>query len=176
MQVIEDDGRFRVAVAEHWGDLRRLRHFGRQVRRRAVDETPEASNYRIDVLSSLRRIPRCQESLVQRRLQPVVRPDQAVICREALAERQRILLALHQIHVLRLRAEGETGARLVVANQRRYPRVLRVDRNAVVSPHIVNLAMEHVGPVEHRRYFGCHLLPFGRNRGFVEWYAWRMPE
>src|ERR1700686_3419956 len=101
----------------------------------------------------------------------MVGPDQSVVLWKSLAECERICLSLHESHVLRLGAERELAARFVIANHFCDLRILLRHANPVVRPYVVDLAVEHVCPVEHGRDFRSELFPLWRDRSLVERHA-----
>ena len=176
MQVVEDDGRFLVSRSEGGRDGRRHRHDARHVFGSIIEHLPEARDGCQHAGLSLLLVPSHHQRLVEPDLQPVIAPDQAVELGVALAKRERVWLALHQVHVLGQRAEGEVPACLVVRYQLGDLGVLVGLRHLLGGEHIVDLAVQQVRPVEHLLRFRRELGVVDLDRRFLEWKLRRTDE
>ncbi len=169
VQVVEDDRRLRVARAERRRDRGRHRHEARHVLRRVLQHLAEARDGGKHARLALVNIASDDEWLVEANLQPVIAPDQPIELRIAVAKCTRVVLPFHQLHVLRHGAEREVATALVVPQQLRDSRILLREGHALVRPHVIDLAVEDVRPLEHGFGLGSDLRVRDFDGALLEW-------
>ena len=168
VQVVEDSRGFRIALREQWCDPRRHRHDIRQRAGRIDQHLLESRHRRGDQRGSLVRRAAGQQRVVEPDLQPVISPDQPIELRIPLPEGERVRLALHEIHALGLDAERQVGPAPIVRHEAGDFAIPLGLIQPVVGEDVIDLAMQHVRPLEHHLGFRNEPAVCGRDRGLLE--------
>ena len=113
---------------------------------------------------------------MQTDLQPMVGPDQPVELRVSTTEGKRVRLPFHEVHVLRVCAQRGPASREIVLEQSAHLAVLSLRGQSLVSPYVVNLAVQYVRPLEQLLRFGNEPGVFDLDHRLLEWKSRRTHE